>query len=79
MQDYADKFTSLVDQLIAYGKNTDPIYCAMKFVMSYGMIFVVLFICSVLLHSSAVVLALLQEEMVDPSRRKESWRPESYT
>ena len=32
VQEYADKFTSIVDGLIAYGKNTDPIYYAMKFV-----------------------------------------------
>jgi hypothetical protein len=32
VQDYADKFTSIVDGLIAYGKNIDPIYYAMKFV-----------------------------------------------
>ena len=32
VQDYIDKFTGLVDQLIAYGFNTDPIYYAMRFV-----------------------------------------------
>ena len=32
MQEYIDKYTGLVEQLIAYGCNTDPLYYAMRFV-----------------------------------------------
>jgi hypothetical protein len=32
VQDYIDKYTGLVDQLLAYGRNTDPIYYIMHFV-----------------------------------------------
>ena len=32
VQEYADRFTKLVAQLLAYGKNTDPLFYAMKFV-----------------------------------------------
>ena len=29
VQEYIDKYTGLVEQLIAYGHNTDPLYYAM--------------------------------------------------
>jgi hypothetical protein len=32
VQDYIDKYTGLVDQLLAYGRNTDPVYYTMRFV-----------------------------------------------
>ena len=32
VQEYIDRFTGLVDQLIAYGKTTDPLFYAMRFV-----------------------------------------------
>lgn len=32
VQDYIDKYTGLVDQLLAYGRNTDPVYYTMHFV-----------------------------------------------
>ena len=32
VQEYIDKYTGLVEQLIAYGRNTDPLYYAMCFV-----------------------------------------------
>jgi hypothetical protein len=78
VQEYADKFTSLVDGLIAYGKNTDPIYYAMKFVdgLRNDIRTVVHMHCPSTLDT-AVVLVLLQEEMLDPSR-KESHRPEAF-
>ena len=32
VQEYADRFTGLVDQLLAYGKTTDPLFYALRFV-----------------------------------------------
>jgi len=31
VSDYIEKFSGLVDQLIAYGKNTNPLYYVMHF------------------------------------------------
>ena len=36
MQEYIDKYNGLVEQLIAYGRNTDPLYYAMRFVDGLG-------------------------------------------
>jgi hypothetical protein len=71
VQEYADRFTGLVDQLIAYGKNTDPLFYAMRFVDGLRDD-----ICSAvsMQHPSSIdaacVLALLQEELVDAEHRK---------
>ena len=71
VQEYVDRFTGLVDQLIAYGKTIDPLFYVTRFVdglrddnrSAVHM-----------QHPSTVdaacVLALLQEELVDPCRRK---------
>ena len=71
VQEYADRFTGLVDQLLAYGKTTDPLFYALRFMDGLRDD-----ICSTV-HmqrpstvDAACVLALLQEELVDPSRRK---------
>jgi len=32
VQEYADRFTGLVDQLLTYGKTTDPLFYALRFV-----------------------------------------------
>jgi len=77
VQEYADKFTSIVDGLIAYGKNTDPIYYAMKFVDGLrDDIRTVVHMQRPSTLDTAVVLALLQEEMLDTSRKKELRRPD---
>ena len=79
MQEYADKFTSIVDGLIAYGKNTDPIYYAMKFVDGLrDEIRTVVHMQRPGTLDTIVVLALLQEEMLDSSKKKELRRPDTY-
>jgi hypothetical protein len=32
VQDYIDRFAGLIDQLVAYGHGTDPVFFAMRFV-----------------------------------------------
>lgn len=71
VQEYADRFTGLVDQLIAYGKTTDPLFYAMRFVD--GLRDDIRSAVSMQRPSSvdaACVLALLQEELVEAGRRK---------
>jgi hypothetical protein len=68
-----------VDGLIAYGKNTDPIYGAMKFVDGLrNDIHTVVHTQRPSTLDTAVVLALLQEEMLDPSWKMESRRPKAF-
>ena len=72
VQDYIDKFTRLVDQLLAYGRNTDPIYYAMRFVDGLRAdIRVVVHMQRPQNLDTACVLALLQEELEDPVYTKE--------
>ena len=79
VQEYADKFTSIVDGLIAYGKNIDPIYYAMKFVDGLrDEIRTVVHMQRPGTLDTIVVLALLQEEMLDSSRKKELRRYSSW-
>ncbi|WVZ54205.1 LOW QUALITY PROTEIN: hypothetical protein U9M48_005042 [Paspalum notatum var. saurae] len=69
VHDYIDTFVSLVDQLVAYGPNTDPLYYTMRFIEG---------LCpdiraAVLIQrpkdlDSACTLALLQEEVAEPRR-----------
>jgi len=46
VQEYADRFTGLVDQLIAYGKTTDPLFMQCVLSMGFMMTSVLLFICN---------------------------------
>jgi hypothetical protein len=79
VQEYADKFTSIIDGLIAYGKNTDSIYYAMKFVNGLrDEIHTVVHMQHPSTLDTAVVLALLQEEILDTSRKKELCCPEAF-
>jgi hypothetical protein len=32
VQDYIDRFASLIDQLVAYGRFIDPVFFSMRFV-----------------------------------------------
>jgi len=78
VQEYADKFTSIIDGLVAYGKNTDPIYYAMRFVDGLrDDIRTVVHMQRPGTLDTVVVLALLQEEMLDSSW-KELHRPDAY-
>ena len=62
----------MVDQLLAYGRNTDPIYYAMRFVDGLRAdIRVVVHMQRPQNLDTACVLALLQEELVDPVHKKE--------
>jgi len=80
VQEYIDKFTRLVDQLIAYGRNTDPIYYAMRFVDGLRTdIRAAIHMQRPQNLDTACVLALLQEELVDPTRKKELRRPKPFT
>jgi hypothetical protein len=49
VQEYIDKYTGLVDQLLAYGRNIDPVYYTMCFVSLMACVptFIVQFICNV--------------------------------
>jgi hypothetical protein len=67
-QEYIDKYTGLVDQLLAYGRNTDPLYYTMRFVDGLRTDI------RAAVHmqrpdnlDTACVLALLQEELVEPT------------
>ena len=73
VQEYADRFTGLVDQLIAYGKTTDPLFYAMCFVdgLRDDIRAAVHMQCPSSMDA-ACVLALLQEELVDPRSWKSS-------
>ena len=80
VQEYIDKFTRLVDQLIAYGRNTDPIYYAMRFVDGLRTdIRAAVHMQHPQNLDTAYVFAMLQEELVDPVRTKELRQPEPFT
>ena len=80
VQEYIDKFIGLVDPLIAYGRNTNPIYYAMCFVDGLRAdIRAAVHMQHPQNLDTAYVLALLQEELVDPVRKKELRRPEPFT
>ena len=32
VQDYIDRFAGLIDQLVAYGRSSDPVFFVMRFV-----------------------------------------------
>ena len=70
---------SIIDGLIAYGKNIDPIYYAMKFVDGLrDEIRTVVHMQRPSTLDTAVVLALLQEEMLDSSKKKELRHLDAY-
>jgi len=80
VQEYIDKYTGLVEQLIAYGRNTDPLYFAMRFVDGLRAdIRAAVHLQRPTTLDTACVLALLQEELVDPTRRRDVRRPEPFT
>ena len=80
VHDYIDCFASLIDQLVACGRSTDPVFFAMRFVdglrsdirnpvhMQRPQDF-----------DTACMLALLQEELQDPAGRKDSRHPDMYS
>jgi hypothetical protein len=69
VQDYIDKYTGLVERLVAYSKNADPLYYATRFVDGLRPeIRNVVHLQRPPTLDTACVLALLQEELVDPTR-----------
>lgn len=70
---------SFVDQLLAYGKNTDPLFYAMKFVDGLrDDIRSAVHMQRPASVDAGAVLALLQEELVNPSRRRDGKRAEPF-
>jgi hypothetical protein len=80
VQEYIDKYTGLVERLVAYSKNADPLYYAMRFVDGLRPdIRNVVHLQRPASLDTACVLALLQEELVDPGRRRDVRRLEPFT
>lgn len=76
VSDYITGFTTLVDQLSAYESARDPLYFTLCFVDDIH--------APVLLQrpsdsDTACVLAQLQEEVLDSSKKKEFWRSDYFT
>lgn len=76
VSEYVQQFSEIVDQLIANGHNTDPLYYTMRFVDGLREDIR----ATVILHrpstlDSACSLALLQEEVASHPRRPEFRRP----
>lgn len=80
VQEYVTRFSTLIDQLQAYGCNIDPIYYAMRFVngLRADIRSDVHMQCPTTLDT-ACTLALLQEELEDPTMHLEVRRPEPFT
>lgn len=73
VSEYIEQFSGLVDQLIAYSRNTDPIFYAMRFVDGLrGDIKAAVHLHRPANLDSACALALLQEEVGDSSSRREA-------
>jgi len=78
VQDYIDRFAGLIDQLVVYGRSTDPVFFAMRFVDGLrDDIRNTVHMQRPQTFDTASVLALLQEELQDPNWSKESRRPGS--
>ena len=75
--DYVERFAELVDQLSAYTSNTDPLYYTLRFIDGLrGDIRSIVLVQRPPDLDSACVLAALQEEVADSSRRREFRRPD---
>lgn len=80
VQDYIDRFAGLIDRLVAYGRITDPVFFGMRFVDGLkDEIRNVVHMQRPQTFDTASVLALLQEELQDPNRKKEPRRLDSYS
>jgi hypothetical protein len=77
VQEYIDQFVAIVDDLSAYGGTIDPLYFAMRFVDGLKDYIR----AAVALHrpqnlDTACLLAKLQEEVVDPGKKRDYRRGE---
>ena len=80
VQEYIDKFSKLVDQLLAYACNIDPLFFAMRFMDGLrDDIRNAVHMQRLNSFDEACVLALLQEELLESTRRKEGRHPETFT
>ena len=80
VQEYIDKFSELVDQLLAYAWHTDPLFFAMRFMDGLrDDIRNVVHMQRPNSFDEACVLALLQEELLESTRCKEGRRPATFT
>lgn len=77
--EYIERFATLMDQLVAYGSHTDPLYFTMRFVDGLrDDIKSVVMVQRPSNWDSACVLAQLQEEACDLVRRPYPHRPDHY-
>ena len=80
VQEYIDKFSELVDQLLAYARHTDPLFFAMRFMDGLrDDIRNAVHMQRPNSFDEACVLALLQEELLESTQRKEGRRPKTFT
>lgn len=78
--EYISRFNELVDQLIAYGHTTDPLYYSTRFVDGLrDDIRSVVLVQQPSTRNTACTLAMLQEEVVDSSRRRDYRRMDNYS
>ncbi|XP_072151238.1 uncharacterized protein [Setaria viridis] len=75
--EYVAKFTELIDQLIAYGHSTDQLYYITRFIDGLrDDIRSTVLVQRPSTLDTACTLALLQEEVADPYKRRDWRRPE---
>ncbi|CAD6336222.1 unnamed protein product [Miscanthus lutarioriparius] len=80
VQEYIDKFSELVDQLLAYTWHTDPLFFAMRFMDGLrDDIRNAVHMQRPNSFDEACVLALLQEELLESTRCQEGRRPKPFT
>ena len=78
VSEYVERFTELVDQLIAYGHSTDPMYYTIRFIDGLrDEIRSTVPVQRPPTLDTACSLAKLQEEVADPVRRRDSRRPDA--
>ena len=78
VSEYVERFTELVDQLIAYGHSTDPMYYTIRFIDGLrDEIRSTVPVQRPPTLDTACSLAKLQEEVADPARRRDSRRPDA--
>jgi hypothetical protein len=75
--EYVDKFSTLVDQLVAYESNANLLYYAMRFVDGLREdIKAIVMIHSPSMLDATCALALVQEEELDSNKKREYKRYE---
>ena len=76
--DYVERFSELVDQLVAYEHSTDPMYYTIRFIDGLrDDIHSIVLVQRPSTLDTACSLALLQEEVTGPARQRDSRRPDA--